>query len=209
MCDWRNAICRKDTQFEKTTDLMLLGALSRERYVMITHTWPVAAARAFATLAPCFNFVYISGEGATQTPSFMSPFFARTKGDAETSLLQLSNVRGSGVNEREASLKSSTKATDRGLQCYSVRLGFVDAAGHDEIRPYVPQPPLSYTLSAMVLGPVIRNFIPSMYNPTSELGKVLVQLGGGKGISDEDRAKIDAERILNKSTIQRLVTNLC
>ena len=177
-------------------------------YVTITHTWPVAAARAFATLARRFNFVYVSGEGATQTPSFLTPFFGRVKGDAETSLLRLLHYSGDGVIGKTKPRENGTENTDLGLQCHSVRPGFVDAAGHDEIRPYVPQPPLLHALSEVLLGPIIRNVIPSMHSPTTELGKVLVQLAGGEGMPDKHRVGTEAGRIFNANTIRTLATGL-
>ena len=64
-------------------------------YIKITHDYPLAAAKAFSTLPPAgkpFKFVYVSGEGATTSPGFLTPFFGRIKGQAESELLKLSQA---------------------------------------------------------------------------------------------------------------------
>ena len=176
---------------------------------MITHKWPLAAARAFATLSPHFNFVYVSGEGATQSPSFLTPFFGRVKGDAETSLSQLSkSYEMSRVMKKPESRKTGSENTKSSLQCYSVRPGFVDAAGHDEIQSYIPQPHLLHAVMGVALGPIIRNFVPSMHSPTMKLGKVLVQLAIGEKTLDEHTQEIDVARILNASAISMLASDI-
>ena len=64
-------------------------SLAEDRTINVDY--PVAAAKAFATLnnGGTFNFVYASGEGATRVPGWYSSTIGRTKGEAEKSLLSL------------------------------------------------------------------------------------------------------------------------
>ena len=188
--------------FEKAIALILyffLYRLNRAEYTKITHTWPVASARAFAALAPRFNFVYVSGEGATQAPNFTSPFFGRIKGQAETSLLELLGYRGEGLAGGNPPVEGRAGNVRLGLQPFCVRPGFVDAAGHDDIKPYIPQPSLVYALSETLLGPMIRRVVPSMHSPTRELGRILVHIAEGK---------IDHGSIISAKDISSLASNI-
>ncbi|PHH84610.1 hypothetical protein CDD83_1659 [Cordyceps sp. RAO-2017] len=144
-----------------------------DEYVRITRDYALAAARAMAGLrspspdspAPPsdssgsgtpFRFVYVSGEGATQTPGRFSAIFARTKGETETAL-------GDGL-----------------AGTYSVRPAFVDAAAHAAIRPYIPDPGLIYGVGLAALAPAIRCAARGMHSPTEPLGDFLTQLAMGR-----------------------------
>ncbi|KAJ3004836.1 hypothetical protein HKX48_001029 [Thoreauomyces humboldtii] len=64
-----------------------------DAYSVITHDYPVAAAKAFAALKPAdggkkFVFAYLSGEGTVQDGK-SSQLFARVKGKAEVALANL------------------------------------------------------------------------------------------------------------------------
>ncbi|EFQ33786.1 nucleoside-diphosphate-sugar epimerase [Colletotrichum graminicola] len=138
--------------------------VSKEAYVKITKDYALAAAKAFADLAPAdepFRFVYVSGEGATQTPGRFSAIFARVKGETETAL-------------------SEMRAEHPRLRTESIRPCYVDNADHDATKPYVPTPNLTYKVLATVLGTPIRAFAPSYHSPTEALGKFMAEMAMGK-----------------------------
>ncbi|KAK5701221.1 hypothetical protein LTR17_022797 [Elasticomyces elasticus] len=62
--------------------------MKEDEYTRITVAYPVAAAKAFATLGDKMNFVYMSGEGADISGK-SSMMFGRVKGQAERALLDL------------------------------------------------------------------------------------------------------------------------
>lgn len=140
--------------------------VSAEDYVKITKDYTLAAARSFATLSSAtasdpFRFVYVSGEGATQTPGRFSQIFARVKGETETELAEL------------------TKQTPT-LRADSARPAFVDAAAHKEILPYIPTQTIMLRLSTMVLGPPIKLAYKAFHSPTDMLGEFLMGMAMGK-----------------------------
>ena len=136
-----------------------------DEYIRITRDYTLAAARSFATLAPSaarpFRFVYVSGEGATQTPGRFSAIFARTKGETERALADLA-----------AELPT--------LRADSVRPGFVDAATHAAIKPYIPDPGLLYNIGHVTVAPAIRAGFKGMHSPTEALGDFLTQMAVGR-----------------------------
>lgn len=139
--------------------------VNKEDYVRITKDYAVEAANAFSTLADNeeepFRFVYVSGEGATQSQGRFSPIFARVKGETETAL-------------GEMSTKTST------LQADSVRPAFVDAAAHESIKKYLPNPGILQLGMVTVLGPPIKAFYRSFHSPTPVLGDFLTKMAMGK-----------------------------
>ena len=135
------------------------GLTNRRQYVEITHDYPLAAAKAFSTLHPetPFTFVYVSGEGATQTPGMLTPIFGRVKGQIETALLDLG------------------KATQN-LNIYNVRPGGVDWRQHPEIHDY-----MSYqAMYKRAIIPVF-SFWKNMTTPTRPMGKIFMELAMSKG----------------------------
>ncbi|KAL4924690.1 putative nucleoside-diphosphate-sugar epimerases [Aspergillus undulatus] len=146
--------------------------VSKEDYVKITLDYPLAAAEAFSSLSDSFNFVYVSGEGATQSPNFLTPLFGRVKGQTETALLELS--------KKYLSLKP-----------YNVRPAYVDTANDPETRKIQSQRPDQQSLKMRslhtIFGPVMRNVFPKSDSPTQFLGKFLTDLakGDGKPLSGE------------------------
>ncbi|KAH7101199.1 hypothetical protein BKA62DRAFT_749897 [Auriculariales sp. MPI-PUGE-AT-0066] len=73
--------------------------VSREDYIVITHDYAMAAAKAFATLCEKpFKFIYVSGEGADQNGQGYT-FFSNIKGRTDVELLSLtqSSNRFSGL----------------------------------------------------------------------------------------------------------------
>ncbi|UNI20530.1 hypothetical protein JDV02_006608 [Purpureocillium takamizusanense] len=109
-----------------------------------------------------FRFIYVSGEGATQSPGRFSAIFARVKGETEQALADLT---------RELSSR---------LQADSVRPAFVDASRHDAIKPYIPDPGALYRAGMVPLGPLIRTAFRGMHSPTEQLGAFLTQMATGK-----------------------------
>jgi uncharacterized protein YbjT (DUF2867 family) len=145
--------------------------VTQEQYVKITKDYALAAAEAFSTLKASksdspFRFVHVSGEGATQTPGRFSAIFARTKGETEQLLGELS--------EKHKGL----------IQVDSVRPAFFDAAAHNAIKPYIPSATgISATAAKAgiaLIAPGIRCLWKSMHSPTDKLGPFLTDLAMGK-----------------------------
>lgn len=130
----------------------------------ITTTYAVEAAKAFAGLASgkdAFQFVFVSGDGATSEPGALTPLYARIKGEAEVALAEV------------------RKATPQ-LHANSVRPGFVDWAGHDAIIPYISPRPMMKQAAITLLGPVFRAALPGRCSPTQPLGRFLAETAMGK-----------------------------
>ncbi|KAL3424116.1 Protein fmp52, mitochondrial [Phlyctema vagabunda] len=162
-------------------------AVSPEEYEKITYDYTVAAANAFATLpsAPSstlpepaspsptpFNFIYVSGEGATLHSSMFTPRFAIVKGRAEAALLSLGREQAGGR-----------------FRAFSVRPGGPDAAEHQEIWPFVPQRTGAMKVMESYLMPVLRRVVPGLVVPTRDLATVLTRLALGDGEPLDSSAK--------------------
>jgi len=146
--------------------MYLIGLTDWEdrEYVRITTTYAVAAAQAFETLAPeggSFQFVFVSGEGATLEPGMFTPLYARIKGETE---LALAAVR---------------KASPR-LHANTVRPGFVDWVEHDVIKPYVSPRAFVKQTAITLIGPIYRAAFPGSCSPSQPLGKFLAEMAMGK-----------------------------
>jgi hypothetical protein len=163
--------------------------LPRE-YVKITKDYALAAARAFQTLPngkEPFNFVYVSGNGATLEPGRFTPIFGRVKGETELALSEMRKVNPL-------------------FQASSVRPSFIDPATHEAIKPYIPS--LGYLKSglAVAIGPVIRNGFKSNWSPTQQLGTFLVEMAMGtkeKELSGEAVEKLGEFTIVNTIAINK------
>ncbi|RDW92399.1 hypothetical protein BP5796_01793 [Coleophoma crateriformis] len=157
--------------------------VSKDEYEKITYDYPLAFARACATLNPTsepFKFVYVSGEGATTSPGRLTQRFGVVKGRAEAALIALGKEYPN-------------------LKVYSARPGVVDYSQHPEIHEYVAKRSNLMKVAEKVMFPAARRFLPSQHSPTKELALVLTQLamGDGKdltgaGISDEGRIASNA-----------------
>ncbi|KAL8775544.1 MAG: hypothetical protein Q9209_000040 [Squamulea sp. 1 TL-2023] len=121
-----------------------------DEYRKITYDYALAAAKAFASLSSTFNFVYISGEGATHSPGRFTPLFARVKGDAETSLLALRSDRP-------------------GLRIWNVRPAFID----ESQNPLKEGPDVMVKKLAYRAAPLLRIVWPSGVSPTGPLAELL------------------------------------
>ncbi|ROW15271.1 hypothetical protein VPNG_03087 [Cytospora leucostoma] len=138
--------------------------VGKEEYVQITKTMTLRAAEAFQKVSSPtqpFNFVYVSGEGATHEPGRFTPIFGRVKGETE---IALSEMRKANPN----------------FHASTIRPAFVDFANHDAIKEYVPRlGALRYGLLT-VLGPGIRCFVKGSWSPTEHMGKFMVEMAMGK-----------------------------
>jgi hypothetical protein len=138
--------------------------LINRQYIKITKDYALEAAKAFATLPPDeepFRFIYVSGEGATQTPGMLSPIFAKIKGETES---ELSNMR--------AKLPR--------LRAESVRPGGVDPSQHEAIKKYLAAQGLLYNVLEATVLPALRLLKPSSTSPTEPLGKFLTEMAMGR-----------------------------
>ncbi|KAJ5523929.1 hypothetical protein N7494_010579 [Penicillium frequentans] len=138
--------------------------VNKEDYVRITKTMTLSAARDFESLAPPsenFNFVYVSGEGATHNPGFATPIFGRVKGETELALAKM----------QEESPR---------FHAISMRPAFVDFAAHDEIKPWIPAQTGLRQVVYAGLGPFIRCVWSGMQSPTRPLGTFLTELATGE-----------------------------
>lgn len=133
-------------------------------YVKITKTFTLRAAEAFqklSTPAQPFNFVYVSGEGATFTPGRFTPIFGRIKGETEIALSEL-------------------RKSNPSFHASSIRPAFIDSAQHDAIKGYIPQvSTLKYALDSLV-GPPIRAFAKGSWSPTQPLSNFMTEMAMGR-----------------------------
>ncbi|THC96674.1 hypothetical protein EYZ11_003829 [Aspergillus tanneri] len=138
----------------------------KDEYIKITLDYPLAAAKAFSRLSDSFNFVYVSGEGATQTPTRFTPIFGRIKGECEASLIELSKKYPS-------------------LKPYSVRPAFVDAGNDPIVLKAILQRPDQQTIGKRLLrgtlAPAVRCLWANGASPTKDLGRFLTKLASGDG----------------------------
>ncbi|KAH8203731.1 hypothetical protein TruAng_002144 [Truncatella angustata] len=138
--------------------------VTAEEYVKITKTYALEAAKAFKDLASeeqPFNFVYVSGSGATTEPGRFSAIFARVKGETE---LALAELRRQYPN----------------LHASSVRPAYVDASAHAAIQSYLPNKALALRLLEPLLGPPVRLGFKSFHSPTEPIGRVMTEIALGR-----------------------------
>ncbi|KAI0134820.1 putative nucleoside-diphosphate-sugar epimerase [Daldinia grandis] len=162
-----------------------------EEYVKITKDYTLAASEAFQKLGSekePFNFVYVSGTGATTQPGRFSAIFARVKGETE---LALADMR-----KRNPSFHAS-----------SIRPAFIDAADHDAIKPYIPVKTALYKAAYALLGPPMRYGAKTYWSPTQDLGRFLTEMAMGR-YKDQFKAndiQLEGEfPILENSAFRRL-----
>ncbi|KAK6376464.1 hypothetical protein LTS17_007059 [Exophiala oligosperma] len=185
------------------------------KYVEVTKDYTIAAAKAFAGLrgginastddggdggqagndlsSQKFKFIYVSGEGATQTPGRFTPLFGRVKGETETALINLAKA---------PSLRGR-------LDVYSVRPAGVDGTNQPWIWKKImrdQRSPFQSVMLKSLLPPIRVLGKESWLSPTEELGRVLVEMAlsekddgyRGEGVSGEDG------RILGNVVLRRL-----
>ena len=119
----------------------------------------MAAAEAFSTLHPDspFTFVFVSGEGATQTPSMLTSLYGRVKGQVEQALFDFGKANPN-------------------FKPYNVRPGVVDWRDHPEIHAFTPSLP---AYRKVLMGPV--SVWKNMMTPTRPMGKVFTELALSQG----------------------------
>ncbi|KAL4783923.1 hypothetical protein BJX76DRAFT_328501 [Aspergillus varians] len=164
--------------------------VSKEEYIKITLDYPLAAAEAFSTLSDSFNFVYVSGEGATQSPGIFTPLFGRVKGQAESALLELSKKHPS-------------------LNPFCVRPAYVDTANDPETLKVRLSRPDQQTLKARslhaIFGPLMRNVLTSNDSPTQYLGKFLTNVAKGNGKPLNEKGVAGEGRIIPNAVFRKMV----
>lgn len=156
-------------------------------YERITVQWPCAWLRALVGSASApFNFVYVSGEGATLHPGLTTTRMGRVKGEAEKALLDIA---------------SENKNTD----VYSARPGAIDRVGHTEVQKYAKERPGFQKVVEKTLFPVMRPAWKGMIIPTVSLGDALVGLASGDGTPVADGAGVSENgRVLQNVALRRL-----
>jgi hypothetical protein len=163
------------------------NAVPHEKYVEITRDYTLAAAKAFSTLSDNFNFVFVSGEGATTKPGFFTMKFGRVKGETEAALLELA--------ERTPS-----------LNVYNVRPGFVDSHGHPEVQKVEKGRNIGWLKTTLktYIAPLWRFCYPSGTTPTRSLSQVLTDLAMSDGKDLEGKGIEDGGRTVTNIGLRRL-----
>ncbi|KAI0411119.1 hypothetical protein F5X98DRAFT_384279 [Xylaria grammica] len=167
--------------------------VSKDEYVKITKDYALAASEAFQELAQDaaapFNFVYVSGHGATFTPGLLTPIFGRVKGETETALAAL-------------------RARNPLFHASSARPAAVDGSAHDAIQKYLPVAPLVYRAVAPLMRVPVQLAFSGLYSPTQPLGRFLTDMAMGKyslAAPARDIAMIGEFPVLENTAIRRLV----
>ncbi|KAI2793332.1 Botcinic acid biosynthesis cluster B protein 16 [Penicillium oxalicum] len=149
-------------RYDSSLKERLLGA--QGEYVHITKDMTLEAAEAFQQLklqdSDHFQFVFVSGEGATSEPGPFTALFGRVKGETESALAE--------IESRNPQFKTVT-----------VRPAFVDPSGHQAILPWIPQGSILKRFGESIIGPPIRAFYTRMHSPTAPLGEFLAGLAAG------------------------------
>lgn len=152
-------------------------------YFQITHDYPLAAAQAFSTLHPDspFTFVYVSGEGATQTPGMFTALYGRVKGQIESALFDFGKKNPM-------------------FKVYNVRPCGVDWSAHPEIHPFIPK----QEMWKKALLPVLNTTWKSIMSPTREMGKVMTELAMSRGEPLEGSGMEMEGRLLTNIALRRM-----
>ena len=159
-------------------------------YQKITYDYPLAAARAFTTLPESgipFNFVYVSGEGATTSPGILTPHFGLIKGRAEAALLTLSK-----------------DPQFHNLRPFSLRPAGIDTTFHPEIHDWIPKRKGIEKLVQSVLFPILRYTLGGMMSPSKDLATVLTELASSDGAALEGKGIEGEGRTINMRRLARI-----
>ncbi|KAK1758860.1 hypothetical protein QBC47DRAFT_419997 [Echria macrotheca] len=145
--------------------------VTEPEYVEITKTYALNAATAFQSLDETkkqpFNFIFISGHGATFTPGRLTPLFGRVKGETELALAEM--------RRRNPLLRAST-----------ARPCAIDWTRHEAIWPFMPRQE-GYKAGLMGRGilAAIRVGYKSLSAPTEELGRFVTDMALGRYEGEE------------------------
>ncbi|GIZ42923.1 hypothetical protein CKM354_000617000 [Cercospora kikuchii] len=126
-------------------------------YAKITFDYPVAAAKAFSTLGPKFNFVYLSGEGVN-AESDSGMLYSRIKGKTEKTLLEMMKEHPS-------------------LSVYNARPGAINTQGQYLAQRNVK----AWDRFATGVGNLFEVVYKGMVVPAPSFAKVMVDLATGDG----------------------------
>jgi len=160
------------------------NSVKKEQYISITHDYPLAAAKAFASLSSTgkFNFVYVSGEGADNTEKSMA-LFGKIKGRTENDLLAL-----------------PTSPPYESLRVFNVRPGYVDPPNKDRPRSISQR-----VFIEGLIAPGLRAMMPSQVSPVAVLARVLVDIAVGDGSPLSTEAGIEGDgRIVRNTAVRRM-----
>ena len=158
--------------------------MNEDEYIKITVDYPLAAARAFSTLGPKMNFVYVSGEGADMEKQQGGMMYARVKGAAERKLLEL-----------QAELEP--------LHVYNIRPGVINPAG----KYLAERKPSLLDKSSTFIGNILGWVYPSGVITTNDFAKACVRLATGDGEPIPAGAGVMANgRLLRNHALRRLST---
>lgn len=159
----------------------------------ITKDYALAAAKAFEEIpikdGRPFNFVYVSGSGATFKPGRLTPIFGRVKGETE---LALAEMRKANANFR----------------ANTVRPGGIDREHHDAIKRYLPESGAIQRTASNVLFTVLRSTYKDSLSPTKPLGQFLVQMAMGErnDLEGPGVEKIGDFTVVENSAIRRYMS---
>jgi len=150
-------------------------------YTKITVDYPVAAAKALATMDRNMNFVYFSGEGAdTQEKATM--LFGRVKGRAENALLKLQD-------------------SNPMLRVYNIRPAIINPQGRYLAERKVTMQDTGSTF----LGGLCEKVWKSFVIPSDGLAKVCVDLAIGDGEPVQPGTGVELNgRLLRNTALRRL-----
>lgn len=174
---------------------------SEQQYDEIVRVYPIEAAKAFSSNLGVkqLNFVYVSGEGATQNPGFLTQMFGRIKGKTETELIELMQSQDclKVLNVRPGGVDSGAEQDQRLVH----ELSHVNDGGTGgQVRSS-----MAMRVTGAVVLPVFRRGVyKAMHSPTGELGKVLVELAIGDGQPVNVKGAEGDGRILPNSVLRRL-----
>ncbi|TFA97881.1 hypothetical protein CCMA1212_010395 [Trichoderma ghanense] len=170
--------------------------VSKEEFIKITKDYPLAGAEAFSTIAPNdgpFRFVFVSGQGSTQTPGRFTSLYSRTKGEVEAALSQM-------------------RITNPRLLADAVGPGFVDGKNHAAIQPYLPNQGVFIDGSKMLLRKPIEVGAKWLHCPSEPLGRFLVGMALGKYEARLQAGEVEFEtlngglRIIKNVAMNQLVS---
>jgi hypothetical protein len=98
----------------------------------------------------------------TFTPGRLTPLFARVKGEAELALAKMQQ-------ENPSSFRATT-----------VRPGFVDWTGHDELKSFLPDFGAFKSITGSVMSPVTKYLANGKWSsPTEPLGRFMTGMAMG------------------------------
>jgi hypothetical protein len=135
-----------------------------------------------------FRFIYVSGHGATFSPTYFTFIFGRVKGETEKGLSELRTPQ---------------------FHIEPVRPAGVDATNHDAIKPYISNLVMLLNVLNVLMRLLMGTMLNSLHNPTEQLGPFLAGMVMGKydkqlDAGGEGIANLNGSRILEDLAFRRL-----